>query len=116
MTLNDFYIQYGTDGLRTLAQRCGTTLRYLIKVNCQALTPGPEMMRRLITESEAIIDGGLGPEMLGITAHGLLYPTNPPKLHPRRKPEAFVRRKRPAGSASAPVAAMTAGGSDAAGA
>ena len=116
MTLNDFYLAYGTEGLRALAQRSGTTLRYLIKVNCRALTPGPEMMRRLIEESEKLIDGGLGPDVKGITAHGLVYPTNPPKPLPRRPRLQKVRGNRSTGSASVPVAAMTAGGSDAVGA
>lgn len=52
MTLNDYFIQYGTSGLRELADKAGTKLSYLLQLNyTPAKRPSIQMASRLVEAS-----------------------------------------------------------------
>lgn len=52
MTLNDYFIKYGTAGLRALAKEAGTTVGYLLQLNYRPeKLPSIQMASRLVAAS-----------------------------------------------------------------
>lgn len=65
MTLNDYFIKYGIKGLRELAEKAGTKLSYLLRLNhSTGKRPSIQMAQRLVAASDG-----------AFTLEGLANPT-----------------------------------------
>jgi len=56
MTLNEYYMTYGLDGLRELAKRAGTKVSYLLQLNYDSSKrPSLQMAQRIVEASGGVI-------------------------------------------------------------
>lgn len=59
MSLNDYFIKHGTEGLRELAEKAGTKLSYLLRLNYSTgKRPSIQMAQRLVEASDGAFTSG----------------------------------------------------------